>query len=258
MVALFDSGVGGLSILREVRKALPGSDFVYYGDTTHVPYGGRPNNEITLLSLNAVQCLSGLQPDLVVVACNTATSVAIAALREANPGLPIVGVVPVLKTTAERTKSGRVAVLATDATLKSASYVELKQTFAQGIEVLELALPEWVTFVEQGNVDGEGVEQSAASVAEKVTTFGADVIALGCTHFPFLRPVIEQALPGVLVLDSGPAVARQVVRVLTNNGKLLAAQESGTVKYCCSGDPGQFSAVATKLLGEKINAERIP
>ncbi len=257
MIGFFDSGVGGLSVLREIRKALPSVDLTYFGDTANVPYGGKGDDEIARLTVRAVDVLKRQQLDLVVIACNTATSVAISAVREMNPDLPVVGVVPVLKTAAERTSAGRIAVLATDATLKSASYHDLKTRCAEGTETLELALPEWVTFVEQGDLDGDDVKGSVRTVAEKVRAFNADVVALGCTHFPFLRPVIERALPGVAVLDSGAAVARQVVRVLTNNGKLPAAQGSGTAGYYCSGDPGRFSAVATQLLGERVNVEHV-
>lgn len=257
MIGIFDSGVGGLSVLREVRRGLPSADFTYYGDTAHVPYGGKGDDEITHLTLRAVEVLKQQRPDLVVIACNTATSVAISTVREKNPKLPVVGVVPVLKTAAEHTKTKHVAVLATDATLKSTSYRDLKDRFAKGIDTLELALPEWVAFVEQGNLDGDDVKDSVKIVAEKVTASHADVVALGCTHFPFLRSLIEGALPGVAVLDSGPAVARQVIRVLTNNGKLPAAAGKGTLGYCCSGDPEIFSGVASKLLGERVSAEHV-
>ena len=244
-------------MFREIRNALPSADFMYYGDTAQVPYGGKSDDEIARLTLLAVALLKQRQPDLVVIACNTATSVAISMVRKRNPGLPVVGVVPVLKTAAEHTRTKHAAVLATDATLKSTSYRELKERFAGGTDMLELALPEWVTFVERGNLDGDDVEQSVQEVADKVTAFNADVVALGCTHFPFLLPVIEKAMPDVEVLDSGPAVARQVVHVLTNNGKLPATNGSGTVRYYCSGDPGQFSAVATRLLGERVSAEQV-
>lgn len=235
---------------------LPDSDIVYYGDTAHVPYGGRPHDEIERLTLNAVSVLRKRKPDLIVIACNTATSVAINAVRAANPDVPIVGVVPVLKTAAETTKTGHVAVLATDATLKSQSYQDLKNRFASKVAVLELALPEWVAFVEQGNVNGTDAHASVATVAQKVLAAGSDVVALGCTHFPFLRPAIEQALPGVLVLDSGGAVARQVVRVLEATNTLKQQHERGTVTYLCSGDPDTFAGVAGQLLGEGVTVTR--
>lgn len=220
MIGVFDSGVGGLSVLREVRKLLPHEDFVYLGDTANVPYGGRKDEHIRQLSEAAVQTLLRYHSDLVVVACNAATSVAINQLRLDYPKLPIVGVVPVLKTAAEQTKTNKIAVLATVATLTSRTYADLKEQFARDLQVLELALPEWVLLVERGELDGSTIRSSVMQVAEQVEAFGADVVALGCTHFPFLRPEIEQAMPMVVVLDSGPAVARQVVRVLTANQKL--------------------------------------
>ena len=257
MIGVFDSGVGGLSVLKEIRKALPSADYVYFGDTAHVPYGGRQDVEITRLTMRAVDELKRYAPDLVVIACNTATSVAITAAREANSELPMVGVVPVLKTAASHTNTNRVAVLATDATIRSTSYRDLKERFAQGIEVLELALPEWVTFVEQGIIDGDDVARSVAIVTDKVRAFGADVVALGCTHFPFLRTAIEQALHGVEVLDSGPAVARQVVRVMTSNKSLNDGTHEGVITYLCSGDAARFSDVASRLLGEHVVARQV-
>ncbi|MFH0828758.1 MAG: glutamate racemase [Candidatus Kerfeldbacteria bacterium] len=256
MIGVFDSGVGGLSIFREVRTMLPNSDFVYFGDTANVPYGGRPNSEIVDLGLRAVQLLRTYTPDLIIVACNTATSVAIANIREANPDVPIVGVVPVLKTASEHTKTGRFAVLATEATLKSASYLDLKQRFAKGKDVLEQALPEWVTYVEKGELNNRQLIDSIRRVAEKCSEFGADIAALGCTHFPFLRPRIKKTMPEVEVLDSGPAVARQVVRVLTANRTLPEGTEKGNATYLCSGDPEAFSSVASLLLGELVTVSR--
>lgn len=257
MIGIFDSGIGGLSILAEVRKMHPGCDLSYFGDTANVPYGGRSDDEIRALSIRAAETLKKGNPDLIIAACNTVTSVAIDEVRASLPDIPVVGVVPVLKTAAEYTKTGKIVVLATEATLKSESYQTLKTQFAKGKHVLELALPEWVTFVEQGTIDGPEVEQSVGAVAARVKEFGADIIALGCTHFPFLREAIDKALPDVDTLDSGPAVARQVGRVLRNNKKLPPKGVKGTVSYSCSGDVTAFNAVATKLLGEKVVAKHV-
>lgn len=256
MIGVFDSGVGGLSVLREIRTLLAHGDFVYFGDTANVPYGGRKDEHVRQLSENAVQLLLKLNADVIVVACNAATSVAINQLRLDHPKLPIIGVVPVLKTAAAQTKNRKIAVLATVATLTSRTYANLKEQFARELEVFELALPEWVLLVEQGTVSGEEIETSVRDVAERVRAFGADVVALGCTHFPFLRPAIEQALPNVPILDSGSAVARQVVRVLTANQKLPDQSKAGSVTYLCSGDPAAFSRVASLLLGEPVTARR--
>lgn len=257
MIGIFDSGIGGLSILTEVQKVLPGSDLWYYGDTANVPYGGRSDDGIRALSVRAAAFLKKGNPDLIVAACNTATSVAIGEVRASLPDVPVVGVVPVLKTAAEYTKSGKIAVLATEATLNSASYRTLKEKFSKGKQVFELALPEWVTLVERGIIDGPEVEKSVAVVAARVKEFGADIVALGCTHFPFLHAAIGAALPDIDILDSGPAVARQVGRVLRNNKRLPPKGVKGTVSYFCSGDAATFSAVATKLLGETIKAEYV-
>lgn len=257
MIGVFDSGVGGLSVLQEIRKLLPQSDFVYFGDTANVPYGGRTDDHIKQLSEAAVQLLLRYQPDIVVVACNTVTSVAINQLRLDYPKLPIVGVVPVLKTAVERTKTNKIAVLATVATLTSRTYLDIKEKFARDQQILELALPEWVLLVERGVLDGPEVQYSVQQVAEQVRSFGADTVALGCTHFPFMRTMLEEAMPDVEILDSGPAVARQVVRVLRANGTLPETGREGTVTYLCSGDVEQFERVAGKLLGlEHIEAKQ--
>ncbi len=255
MIGIFDSGVGGLSVLREVRKVLPDESFVYFGDSANVPYGGRSDVKIRRLSEAALQVLLRYSPNLVVIACNTATSIAVNQLRLDHPSLPIVGVVPVLKTAASATKTKCVAVLATYATLTSRTYQNLKEQYARDVNVVELALPEWVMFVEHGNVDGDDVRASMSSVAMQVASSKADVAALGCTHFPFLRKTISEAMPRVEVIDSGPAVARQVVRVLTANRALPADGATGGVTYLCSGDPGAFSAIASKLLGEPVVAQ---
>lgn len=256
-IGIFDSGVGGLSILRDVRLALPNANIVYFGDTANVPYGGRPDEEIKRLSEAALQVLLTRKPDLAVVACNTATSIAVNQLRLDHPKLPIIGVVPVIKTAAERTTTKKVAVLATVATLSSRSYANLKDQFGRDLEMLEIALPEWVRFVEDGNLEGQDVRTSVWTVAQQIAQFGADVIALGCTHFPFLRPVIEEALPGRLVLDSGPAVARHVVSVLTKNNLLPTAGQPGEIRYLCSGDAGRFTEVSRRLLNESLTAVKV-
>lgn len=256
MIGIFDSGLGGLSILREVRAALPSSDITYLGDTAHVPYGGRSEDEIVRLSECCLGVLQHYRPDLVVVACNTATSVAIDRLRSQHPTLPIVGIVPVLKTAAERTKSDAIAVLATSATFRSASYKLLKAKFAADLRVEELPLPDWVMVVERGTLDDPSLLRSVEDVAKRIQASGADVVVLGCTHFPFLRSVLGPRLPGVTILDSGPAVARQVVRVLTANRTLPDGAGKGTTTYLCSGNPEAFSRVASLFLGEPVTATR--
>lgn len=248
MIAVFDSGVGGISVLREIRRLLPQADIVYFGDSAHAPYGDRTDQDIIDLSLVAMDRLRAYHPQAIVVACNTATSIAIQALRQACPEVPIIGVVPVLKTVAEKTTGGRAAVLATRATLNSSSYQALKKAHVAKLKVLELALPEWVTFVESGLQDENAIRLSVAAVAREIAEHQADVVALGCTHFPYFRDRLQSALPNVLILDSGPAVARQVVRVLEQNNTLPGTEESGHITWLTSGDNERFSALAERLI----------
>lgn len=248
MIALFDSGVGGISILKEVRRLLPNADFVYFADSANAPYGDRGDQEITALSLAAIERLRAYHPEAMIVACNTATSIAIEVIRAACPNVPVIGVVPVLKTVAATTSTGRAAILATRATLTSASYQQLKQQHASQTTLLEIPLPEWVRFAEDGLQSTDAIRVSVAGVARTIVEHGADVVALGCTHFPFFRAQLQSMLPNVLILDSGPAVARQVVRVLERNHALPGPEESGQITWLTSGDATTFTALADRLL----------
>ncbi len=257
MVGFFDSGVGGLSILREVQKLLPAEDTVYFGDTAHVPYGSRSADEIITLSLQAAEFLIKQKSKLIVVACNTATSAAIQELRKRHATLPIVGVVPVMKTLAQHSRVKRVAVCATAATLSSNLYRRLKKEFAAGLEALELARPEWVEFVEAGDMKVPKLLESVVSTANTIRDFGADSVAFGCTHFAYLRSLMEQALPGVTLYDSGSAVARQVARVLAANQILAVTDQPGSETFFVSGNPTSFSTVASRLLERKVIAKKV-
>lgn len=255
MIGIFDSGVGGLSVLREIEKLLPASDIVYFGDTAHVPYGPRSAEEILSFSIAAVEFLQTFSPAVIVIACNTATSVAIEKLRQRFPGQPLIGVVPVVKTLAERSRDGRGVVIATQATLNSPIYEKLKKDFASHMRILELPMPTWVEFVERGELDSPALKQSIREVAEKIRGFHADVVALGSTHFPWLRSLIEAALPGVVVLDSGGAVARQTNRVLTAIDR-SGQHETGVQQFWVSGDAKSFAATGEFLLGRTLTVQQ--
>lgn len=257
MIAVFDSGVGGLSVLQEIERILPAEDVVYLGDTANVPYGTKAAEEITRLAIQATAFLLNAQPDIIVVACNTATSVAITTLRSRFPTVPIVGVVPVMKTLATQTITKRVAVCATSATLQSALYQKLKEDFCAGIVVLELARPEWVTFVESGQIDSPQLVASVASTLSEVQTFGADVMAFGCTHFSFLRSSIGSLTNGIRVLDSAPAVARHVARILGMVRRRSTKPRDRKEAFFSSGDPVLFSKTASLLLARQITAESV-
>ncbi|MBI2984952.1 MAG: glutamate racemase [Candidatus Kerfeldbacteria bacterium] len=255
MVALFDSGVGGLSVWQEIRRFLPNEPMVYLADTAHVPYGKREEAEIRRLSSQAIKLLLCYQPDLIVVACNTASTIALAHLRQVNPDIPFVGIVPALKPAAALTKTGWIAVLATAATLKSDGYQKLKQSFARSVTVVDQRCPEWVMLVEKGSVDNAAAEAAVRHVIDPLRREGVDTHVLGSTHFVFLRRLIETAAgPGATLLDSGAAVAQQVGRLL----KTGQPTSPGPVEhFLCTGDPQLFSAVASRLLERPVLAEQV-
>jgi glutamate racemase len=243
--------------MREILNLEPGIDVVYFGDTAHVPYGDRSESEVKELVLRATKHLMSYRPAVVVIACNTATSVAIEELRRIYPDTPIIGVVPVIKTLAERTRNDRVAVVATQRTLSSSIYHDLKQRFADHLSVLEIACPDWVRLVEAGQLNTPAAYSAIRPVVEKIIEFNSDVIALGSTHFPWLKPVVEELLPNVLVLDSGAAVARHLVRVLNQTGQTVELNGKGEVRYLVTGEAESFSVIASKLLGNKVIAQKI-
>lgn len=254
MIGFFDSGVGGLSILHEVRMMWPAAPMVYLADTANFPYGTKSETDVCILSLTAVDILSRYHPSAIVVACNTASTSALPVLREKYGDVPIIGVVPAIKPAIAKSKTKKVAVLATAATLASITYAELKKTLViDGAAVIDQACPGWVELVEAGRVDDAQVIMAVNQVVKPLADRQVDTYVLGCTHYPWLRPLIEQAAgPASLVIDSGPAVAKQLARVVknpeTNRGD---ARET----FLCTGETANFNQVATKLLGRRVKAQ---
>ena len=253
-IGLFDSGVGGLSVLREVRRLLPVEDLIYYGDNAYVPYGPRPVEFIRRRSEAICRFLLSQGAKALVVACNTASSAALSYLRERFT-VPIVGMVPAVKPAAGATRARTVGVLATETTVKGDSFADLVLRFAEGVQVRTVVGAGLVPLVEDGDVSSPRAETLVRSYIEPIVAQGADVIVLGCTHYPFLRPLIERvAGPGVTVLDPAEAVARQVQRVLAEDGLLDESGHPGRQIYYTSGDPAEFGRVATLLLAQDVLA----
>ena len=265
-VGVFDSGVGGLTVLRDLLRELPDERYIFFGDTGNCPYGVRSQAEITQLSLNGAAFLLEQGVKLIVVACNTASSAAIGALRAAYPQVKFIAVVPPVKPAAELTRVGRVAVAATNSAARSDYLRGLIARFAQGIEVYPVGCQSLVTLAEAGQLDGPEVEREIRQSIEPLLAKGIDVLALGCTHFPAMRPVFERVVgPDVLVIDSGAAVARQTRRVLVGQ-RLLATPTSGSTaspadaprlprpddEFWRSGTSATFEQVASRLLGAPV------
>ncbi|MBL8472797.1 MAG: glutamate racemase [Rhodocyclaceae bacterium] len=217
-IGVFDSGLGGLSVLRHIRSLLPGEHLLYCADSGHAPYGERSPEFIRARSLALAEFLLEQGARAIVIACNTATAQAATLLRE-RYALPIVAMEPAVKPAVAATRRGIIGVLATTGTLQSARFAALLDNHAGEVEVLTEACSGWVDCVERGQLGGPAVRALVARHVEPLLAGGADVLVLGCTHYPFLRSHIEAvAGPGVPVIDTGQAVARQLLRRLAEAG----------------------------------------
>ncbi len=254
-LGVFDSGVGGLSVLREIRRRLPAEDVVYLADQAHVPYGGRDPAEVRALCLGAFGHLVARGAKVVVVACNTGSAAALEAGRRAFPRVPFVGMEPAVKPAAACSRAGVVGVLATAGTLRGEPYGRVVDRFARGTRVVARPCPGLVEAVEAGETDGPRVRAALAEALTPLLAEGADTLVLGCTHYPFALPVIRELCgPGVEVIDPAPAVARQVARVLEAAEALAPAGAPGRVEYGTTGSPEAFARAVEALLGERFPA----
>ncbi len=248
MIGVYDSGVGGLAVLRDVRRLLPAADLEYLADQANAPYGEKSLAEVRRFAEDAVRTLVDRGAATVVVACNTASAAALGHLRQVF-SVPIVGMEPAVKPAAAATRSGRVAVLATPVTFQGAVFDDLVGRFAAGITVVAHPCPGWAAAVEDSWPTG-----AAESVAEHLRPLlaaGVDTIVLACTHYSFLSDVIGAVVgPEVAVIDPSTAVARQVARVADGAG-------SGLTTYLTTGDPERFAQQIERLLGERVVASRV-
>ncbi|MBL8485370.1 MAG: glutamate racemase [Rhodocyclaceae bacterium] len=236
-IGVFDSGLGGLSVLRHIRALLPGEHLLYCADSGHAPYGEKTPEFIRARSQALTEFLIDRGARAIVIACNTATAQAATYLRE-RYGLPIVAMEPAVKPAVAATRCGIVGVLATTGTLQSARFAALLDNHAGEVEVLTEACRGWVDCVERGELEGPAVRAMVARHVEPLLAAGADVLVLGCTHYPFLRPHIEAlAGPRVAVIDTGLAVARQLVRRLAEAGGAAEPGTPGQETFWSSGAP---------------------
>lgn len=248
-IGIFDSGIGGLSVLQHIRSQLSQESLIYVADQAHVPYGPRPPAEIRHFSQEIVRYLVARQVKLVVVACNTASAAALGHLRATFPALPIVGMEPAVKPGAAHTKTGKVGVLATAGTFESERYARLMTRFAGDIQVFEDPCPGLVELIEAGRARDPATAQLLRRILEPMLQQGVDTLVLGCTHYPFVKSLIAHiAGPAVTIIDPAPAVARQTRRVLEEHHLLNPGPKPGTITAVTSGDPDQLARVAQTLL----------
>ena len=214
MIGIFDSGIGGLSVLAAIARVLPQADLLYLADTAHLPYGDKDDLFIRRRVLNIGQHLVDRGCSVVVVACNTATAAAVATFREAFPEIPVVGVEPGVKPAVAATKSGRIAVLATTSTARSERLARLIRLHAGKVQVAVEACPGWATRVESLHLDDPDFAAEARRHLAPLLDSGADQLVLGCTHYSFLAPLLEPIIVGrAQLVDVADAVARQCVRL---------------------------------------------
>jgi len=250
-LGVFDSGVGGLSVLRAIRQQLPNESMIYFGDQGHVPYGPRPLEEVRWFSEVITRFLLDLGAKLIVVACNTASAASLHYLRRTFPKIDFVGMEPAVKPAAENTRTGVVGVLATPATFQGALYASVVERFASNVTLLQNTCPGLVQQIEQGALESRETRVILKSALIPMLERGIDTVVLGCTHYPFVIPLIQEIVgPDVRVIDPAPAVARQVARLLDSTNRRVACQDSETLHFFTSGQADRFNTLLTKLCDE--------
>lgn len=269
-IGVFDSGVGGLSVLRFIRQQLPCVPVVFLADQAHVPYGPRSLEQVRLFSEAVTRYLLARSCKLIVVACNAASAAALQVLRQKFPGTPFVGMEPAVKPAAETTRTGVVGVLATPATFQGALYASVVERFASGVKLLPHTCPGLVAQIEAGELDTPRTRLILEDALMPMLEQGIDTVVLGCTHYPFVIPLIQQiAGPGVRVIDPAPAVARQVGRLLESNGLFspnrdrsplsagIDAPVPASIEYLTTGEAASLHSLLPRLLGEEGDVHHI-
>jgi glutamate racemase len=257
-IGIFDSGVGGLSVMREIRFLMPSESVLFFADQEHVPYGLRSLEEVRAFSEEITRFLLGLGAKLVVVACNTASAAALHHLRRTFLKTSFVGMEPAVKPAAESTHTGVVGVLATPATFQGALYASVVERFASGVTILQDTCPGLVGQIEKGELDSSATRDILENALRPMLKQGIDTVVLGCTHYPFVIPLIKQIVgPEVRVIDPAPAVARQTARLLDAEGLRESGSRSAVLRFFTSGEAARFDSCLPRLLGEAGEVQQI-
>lgn len=250
-VGIFDSGVGGLTVMKEIIELLPGENIIYFGDTARVPYGTRSREIVTKYSMENTEFLMSKGIKALVVACNTASSISLPLLRR-EFSVPVIGVVePGARAAAAGTKLKKVAVIGTEATINSRSYEEAIKAIDSSVEVSGIACPLFVPLIEEGWLNGEIVKLTAEKYLSSLRYNCVDSIVLGCTHYPMIKDVIKD-VSGVPLIDSAVETAKEVKRVLEEKGMLRQSGEEGSREFYVTDFPEKFSSVGENFLGHEI------
>lgn len=250
-IGIFDSGVGGLSVLKAIRTQLSCHPVVYLADQAHVPYGARTKDEVRDFAHEITRFLLEQGARLIIVACNAASAAALYNLRAAFPGVPFVGMEPAVKPAASSTHSGVIGVLATSVTFQGELYAAVVERFAKGVTILQDTCPGLVGQIESGDLDSPKTRDILQRALQPMMDRGVDTVVMGCTHYPFIIPLVRQIVgPRVDVIDPAPAVARQAGRLLDASGLRATCEQAGQVRFYTTGDPGHFREMLPRLLGD--------
>ncbi len=253
-IGVFDSGVGGLSVLRAMREQMPAENIIYFGDQGHVPYGPRSMEQIQNFSEGITNFLLQKESKLIVVACNTASAAALKYLREKFSDVTFVGMEPAVKPAAEITRTGKVGVLATPATFQGALYASVVERFGAGVELFQHTCPGLVGQIEKGELQSVATRAILEDALRPMLEKNIDTVVLGCTHYPFVIPLIEDIVGDqVRVIDPAPAVARQVGRLLDAKSLRNSSEVKGNLQIFTSGTVDVVKSILPKLLNESAD-----
>lgn len=252
-IGVFDSGLGGLTVVKKLRELMPGEDIVYFGDTGRVPYGGRSEKTLLKYVAQDIAFLESFDVKMIIAACGTASAVALPKLRQ-KPELPMLGVLDAAAGSAlSATRNGKVAVIATAATVKSDAYRKKLVALDKDVEVFSKACPLFVPLVENGHLDSQVAHLVAEEYLSEVSAFGADTLIMGCTHYPLLSKTIGDVLgAGVRLIDVGEAISRQMLEVLKQRDLLSDKAEGGVCRYYVSDEVDNFETLGGLFLQSKI------
>lgn len=255
-IGIFDSGVGGLSVTREIHRALPAEDLLYVADTAYYPYGDRPSTEVRARALAVGRYLEREGAKLLIAACNTATGAALEVLREAV-GIPVIGLEPAVKTGVARTRNGLVGVMATAGTLASDRFARLVRDHAAGVTVLPQPCPGLADVIEEGDLEGPRLVALLERLTAPLRAAGVDTVVLGCTHYPFVQEALGRVLgPGVALVDSAPAIARRAAALLDGGGR-RTDPEPVSLRVLATGEPAPVAHVVQRLWGSPLSVEPV-
>ncbi|QXM07123.1 glutamate racemase [Crassaminicella indica] len=247
-IGVFDSGLGGISVLKEMKKLMPHEDFIYYGDSKNIPYGKKTKERLKELCFQIGDYFIERGVKAIVIACNTATSAAVNEFRE-RYSIPIIGIEPALKPAVERCNGGKIVVLATEVTLREEKFYRLMNKYTDQAEIIKMPAPKLVTLVEQGSIGGKEAEDAVGELFKNININEVDSIVLGCTHYPFLNNTFKKVLgENITLIDGGLGTAQHLQDILAERGWLKNSNENGSIEIINSSNDQRLIELSYKLL----------